>query len=92
MGLHDCVSDLLHCMSEFFVSSVTQNCSSAQVCISLRIATKWRTSDWSSSGMLLIFEAVEEALGDRLRLNEYRQDFADDESAELPSEVSALRQ
>ena len=41
--------------------------------------------------MLLTPEAVEESLGDRWRLNEYRQHFSDDESAQLLSEIYLQR-
>ena len=46
-----------------------------------RVCQKWLSTHWSSSGVLLAPEDVEDCLGDRLRLQQYRDRFCDDESA-----------
>ena len=38
----------------------------------------WRIKDWSTSGKLLSIDAVEEAIGARLRLDQYKQNFIAD--------------
>ena len=58
-----------------------------QVSVPARICQHWLSMDWSSSGALMTPEAVEQELGIRLRLNEYRHQFADDASAKQLSEV-----
>ena len=52
-----------------------------------RVCQAWLTRDWASSGGLLVCNAVEEQLGDRLRLAEYKQSFVDDAAAQALSEV-----
>ena len=47
----------------------------------------WLTRDWASSGKLLVCDAVEQQLGERLRLAEYKDSFADDAAAQTLSEV-----
>ena len=42
-----------------------------QVSVFARICQHWFAKDWSSSGMLMTPEAVEESMGMRLTLNEY---------------------
>ena len=51
-----------------------------KVSVPQRICQTWLQRDWSSSGALYSREAVEEALGDRLRLNQYWECFAQDDS------------
>ena len=41
----------------------------------------WLTTDWSSSGKLLSTQALESAMGDRLRLPQYDSCFGDDAAA-----------
>ena len=50
------------------------------VSVPVRVCIKWLTSDWSTSNRIMSADSVEQVLGDRLRLNEYRQHFADEES------------
>ena len=52
----------------------------------------WLTRDWASSGKLLVCDAVEKQLGERLRLAEYKHSFADDAAAQNLSEVLLERQ
>ena len=49
----------------------------------------WRTKDWSTSGKLLSIDRVEEAIGERLRLSQYKEQFT--ESA-APSLVAVLQE
>ena len=58
-----------------------------QVSVPVRICQHWLATDWSSSGMLMTIEAVEESIGMRLRLDEYRHQLADDVSAQELSRV-----
>ena len=58
-----------------------------QVSVPARICQHWLATDWSSSGMLMTIEAVEESIGMRLRLDEYRHQLADDVSAQELSRV-----
>ena len=60
-----------------------------QVSVPARICQHWLARDWSSSGMLLTPEAVEESVGARLRLDEYREQLVNDVSAEMLSQVHA---
>ena len=46
----------------------------------------WRTKEWSTSGKLLSIDAVEEEIGDRLRLPQYAERFTE-EDAPLMAEV-----
>ena len=46
--------------------------------VSVRTCETWLTKEWSSSGGLYTAEAVEEALGQRLRLVQYREQFGTD--------------
>ena len=50
----------------------------AAVSVPTRVCQHWLTRDWASSGELLVPQAVEQELGDKLRLDEYTQSFADD--------------
>ena len=45
------------------------------------VCQKWLYTDWSSSGALLHPDSVEEALGERLRLQQYCSEFAEDHAA-----------
>ena len=58
-----------------------------QVSISRRVCQHWLNKEWNGSGVLTTPEAVEEVLGMRLRLNEYRDRFAEEGSAEGLAEV-----
>ena len=60
---------------------------SLRVSVSARICQTWLSRDWSTSGKLLLSEAVEESLGERLRLDEYKQSFADEAAAQHLAEV-----
>ena len=51
---------------------------SAAVSVPTRVCQHWLTRDWASSGELLVPQAVEQELGDKLRLDEYKQSFADE--------------
>ncbi|MDA8609470.1 hypothetical protein N9L19_00985 [bacterium] len=51
----------------------------------------WLTRDWASSGRLLVCDAVEKELGDRLRLGEYKHSFVDDAAAQIISDVLLQR-
>ena len=48
------------------------------VSVPTRVCQHWLTRDWASSGVLLVSDAVESALGDKLRLDEYKQSFVDE--------------
>ena len=61
----------------------------AAVSVSTRTCSTWLGRDWSSSGKLVSREAVEEALGERLRLEEYQHCFEDDAAAQALTEVLA---
>lgn len=63
-----------------------------RVSVLARVCQKWLSTDWSSSGRLLTPLAVEGAVGDRLRLDEYRHQFADEASAQRLAEVLAESQ
>ena len=43
------------------------------VSVPLQVCQSWLTRDWASSGAHLAPDAVESALGDKLRLDEYRR-------------------
>ena len=58
-----------------------------EVSVPTRVCQTWLTRDWASSGKLLVCDAVEKQLGERLRLAEYKHSFADDAAAQTPSEV-----
>ena len=49
--------------------------------VSTRTCQSWMDKEWSTPGKYLSIQAVEEALGDRLRLKQYRHCFADDAAA-----------
>ena len=49
--------------------------------VSTRTCQSWTEKEWSTSGKYLSIQAVEEALGDCLRLEQYRNCFADDAAA-----------
>ena len=65
---------------------------SASVSASVRVCQTWLSKEWSSSGKLLDPVSVEAALGDRLRLGEYKHRFGDDASAQRMSEDLAEEQ
>ena len=44
-----------------------------------KVCQKWLSTDYSSSGVLLTAAAVEQALGERLRLDQYRLRFSDED-------------
>ena len=48
------------------------------VSVPARVCQAWLKRDWASSGALLAPIAVEHQLGDKLRLDEYTQSFADE--------------
>ena len=48
------------------------------VLVPVRVCQTWKSRDWSTSGKLLVCEDVERQLGDRLRLAEYKDRFADE--------------
>ena len=50
----------------------------AAVSVPTRVSQHWLTRDWASSGELLVPQAVEQELGVKLRLDEYKQSFADE--------------
>ena len=50
----------------------------AAVSVPTRVCQHWLTRDWASSGELLVPQAVEQELGDKLRLGEYKQSFGDE--------------
>ena len=58
----------------------------------VRVTQTWLTRDWSSSGALYTTEQVEEALGERLRLDRYRMEFVTDDAARILSEILAESQ
>ena len=62
------------------------------VCVNVRICHKWRTTDWSSSPVLMSLTAVEESIGERLRLSQYEDCFVDADAAERLSVVFAEQQ
>ena len=45
---------------------------------SVSTCNTWRTKDWSTSGKLLSIDAVEQEIGDRLRLPQYKDHFSED--------------
>ena len=56
------------------------------VSASARTCETWLSRDWSSSGKLLSTRAVEDALGERLRLEQYRQACVDSEAARVTAQ------
>ena len=46
-----------------------------------RICQTWLSTEWSSSGRLLSIQSVEQQIGMRLRLDEYKDSFLSDETA-----------
>ena len=48
------------------------------VSVSARVCQAWLARDWASSGALMVPGAVETTLGDKLRLDEYKQYFVDE--------------
>ena len=56
------------------------------VSVQRSVCQAWLKRDWVSSGHLLC-DAVEKQLGERLRLAEYKDSFADDAAAQTLSEV-----
>ena len=57
-----------------------------------RVCQKWLTTDYSSSGKLLSPAAVEEGLGERLRLSQYRQRFLNEDAVKELVQVLAESQ
>ena len=49
--------------------------------VSLRVAQDWLATRWGADHLLCIPEQVEELMGDRLRLNQYREYLLTDEGA-----------
>ena len=47
------------------------------VSVPTRVCQHWLTRHWASSGALLVPYAVEQELGDKLRLDEYKSSFVD---------------
>ena len=52
--------------------------SSSGVSVPARVCQAWLSRDWASSGQFLVPLAVEEELGQKLRLDEYQESFADE--------------
>ena len=52
------------------------------VSVPSRVCQAWLTRDWATAGGLLVCNAVEEQLGERLRLEEYKACFVDDAAAQ----------
>ena len=50
----------------------------ATASVPTRVCQHWLTRDWASSGEILEPQAVEQELGDKLRLGEYKQSFGDE--------------
>ena len=59
------------------------------VSVPARTCQKWLSMDWSSSGKLLTAYAVEDAAGERLRLDQYKLCFGDGLAAAALAEVLA---
>ena len=62
------------------------------VSVPSRVCQLWLTRHWASAGRLLWSNAVEEQLGERLRLEEYKACFVDDAAAQALSEVLRERE
>ena len=52
--------------------------STSSVSVPPRVCQSWLTRDWASSGEFLVPLAVEQELGQKLRLDEYQESFADE--------------
>ena len=50
----------------------------AAASVPTRVCQHWLTRDWASSGEILEPQAVEQELGDKLRLGEYKQSCGDE--------------
>ena len=50
----------------------------ATISVPTRVCKHWLTRGWASSGELLVPQAVKQELGDKLRVDEYKQSFADE--------------
>jgi len=57
-----------------------------------RVCHKWLTTEWSTSGRLLSTVSVEEQIGVRLRLDQYKDCFQSDEAATALSQTLAETQ
>ena len=62
------------------------------VSVTVRVCQKFLTTTWSSSGRILTPDALEEASGERLRLQEYSDKFSTDALAESLATVLAESQ
>ena len=62
------------------------------VSVPSRVCETWLARDWATAGGLVVCHAVEEQLGERLRLEEFRACFVDYASAKALSEVLRERQ
>ena len=49
--------------------------------VSLRVAQDWIATKWGSDHLVYVPEQVEEIMGDRLRLEQYREHLLSDEGA-----------
>ena len=49
------------------------------VLVPRRLCETWKSRDWSTAGKLMVCADVERELGERLRLDEYKGNFADEE-------------
>ena len=58
-----------------------------EVSVPSRVCQSWLTRDWATAGGLRVCNQVEEQLGERLRLEEFKACFADDAAAQALSEV-----
>jgi hypothetical protein len=59
---------------------------------STRACQAWLVTEWSTSGKYLSIDAVEGDLGDQLRLEQYKDCFADDAAAKTLAVSLAERQ
>ena len=50
---------------------------------SVSTCQSWRSRDWSTSGKLLCIDVVEQEIGDRLRLPQYKDRFTEDDAPNM---------
>ena len=62
------------------------------VSVPSRVCQTWLTRDWATAGGLRVCNQVEEQLGERLRLAEFKAYFADEAAAQRLSEVLRERE
>ena len=61
----------------------------ASVSAAARTCQHWLSKDWSTSGKLLTPESIEKDQGERLRLHEYKEFFADDAASQNLADAMA---